>query len=357
MTQTVYGILCDRDGLASTTVLEQGPLRPELRFKAWATASSEIRPVQAARIPVDRDHNGIGRGELVYLERDRHGRLWAVGHVDDRVSASVDVRVGDRSVSLEHDLFWSVRRSPFPSDIVIDSVALTAASARITPQPVKFMPGSLDYRRQPPSGWKLDPDERALLQRACEAHRARRRGDPLIVHDVTPSAEHHNGLAVRTAPPLEIRSAEQVGVSTTTRTIEIVVAPYNEPANVHHGGRWIREIYTRGSFDGVAEQTNRCRVNRDHDRQRTVGRAVAFYPHREEGLVAELKIAQTALGDESLALAADDCLSASAGFRCLEERWQGRDTRLVAKAWLDHIALVPEPAYETADVLAVRATH
>jgi hypothetical protein len=57
---------------------------------------------------------------------------------------------------------------------------------------------------------------------------------------------------------------------------------------------------------------------------------------------------------ENLELAKDDCLSASAGFRCLEERWQGRDTRLVVKGWLDHIALTPEPAYETADVLAVR---
>jgi phage head maturation protease len=57
-----------------------------------------------------------------------------------------------------------------------------------------------------------------------------------------------------------------------------------------------------------------------------------------------------------LALAADDCLDASAGFRVLPggETWEGRSRRRIVKAWLDHIALTPDPAYTDARVLAVR---
>jgi hypothetical protein len=35
--------------------------------------------------------------------------------------------------------------------------------------------------------------------------------------------------------------------------------------------------------------------------------------------------------------------------------WQDRNAYSVSKAWLGHIALTSEPAYETANVLAVRS--
>ena len=118
----------------------------------------------------------------------------------------------------------------------------------------------------------------------------------------------------------------------------------------------IREIITRGAFDGIQRRVNRIKVNRDHDERRIVGRAVAIHPDREEGLVAELKISSTELGEETLTLADDGVLDASAGYLPLPggEKWLTRSSVRILKGWLGHIALVPEPAYEGARVLAVR---
>jgi len=158
------------------------------------------------------------------------------------------------------------------------------------------------------------------------------------------------------AGQLEYRAATQIGVDFPKRIIELIVAPYEQEALVPYQGRMVREVFAAGAFDGIERRANRVRVNRDHDRTRTVGRAVAFHPSREEGLVAELRIAQTPLGDETLTLADEDMLDASAGFLPMPggEKWEGSTSRRIVKAWLGHIAMTPEPAYEGARVLAVR---
>jgi HK97 family phage prohead protease len=158
------------------------------------------------------------------------------------------------------------------------------------------------------------------------------------------------------AGELEFRTATQLGVSWPERTIELVVMPYDVETVVAYQGRMVREICERGAFAGIERRANRVRVNRDHDLQRTVGRALAFHPSRDEGLVAELRIAQTPLGDETLALADEGILDASAGFLPMPggERWESRSRRRLTRCWLGHIAMTPDPAYETARVLAVR---
>jgi HK97 family phage prohead protease len=155
---------------------------------------------------------------------------------------------------------------------------------------------------------------------------------------------------------LRYRAAQQIGVSFPDRTIELIVMPYEREAVVKHQGRPVTEIVSRGAFDGIERRSNRVRVNRDHDVTRTVGRAVAFHPSREEGLVAELRIAQTPLGDETLQLADEEILDASAGFLPMPggERWENRSRVRLTKLWLAHIAMTPDPAYESARVLAVR---
>jgi HK97 family phage prohead protease len=159
-------------------------------------------------------------------------------------------------------------------------------------------------------------------------------------------------------PPgeLRFRQATQLGVSFPDRTIELVVMPYETETIVEHQGRMVWEIISRGAFDGIERRSNRIRVNRDHDLTRTVGRAVALHPSRQEGLVAELKIARTPLGDETLTLADEEILDASAGFLPMPggERWEQRDRVRMTRCWLGHIAMTPDPAYETARVLAVR---
>ena len=64
--------------------------------------------------------------------------------------------------------------------------------------------------------------------------------------------------------------------------------PYEEEALVEIEAGWCARSIARGAFDGIERRANRVRVNRDHELERTVGRAVAFHPSREEGLVAEI---------------------------------------------------------------------
>lgn len=158
---------------------------------------------------------------------------------------------------------------------------------------------------------------------------------------------------------LRWRTATMVGeVNFPARSIELIVMPYEQDAVVRYQGRVVTETISRGAFDGIERRASRVRVNRDHNLERTVGRAVAFHPSREEGLVAELRIARTDLGEETLQLAEEGCLDASAGFRPLGpdgEVWEGQERVRIRKAWLGHIALTPEPAYTGAKVLAVRS--
>jgi phage head maturation protease len=162
---------------------------------------------------------------------------------------------------------------------------------------------------------------------------------------------------LRPARPIEFRSVSDFQVSWEERTIELVAMPYDADAAVMVRGRPVIESCARGAFEGVERRANRVKVNRDHDLTRTVGRAVALHPSRTEGLIAELRIARTPLGDETLALADDRSLEASVGFAAMPggEQWlENRARRRIIKAFLDHIAMVPEGAYE-GRVLAVRA--
>lgn len=155
---------------------------------------------------------------------------------------------------------------------------------------------------------------------------------------------------------VEFRSTGNLSVDWAERMITLVAMPYDEDAAVVVHGRAVVESCAPGAFTGVERRANRVKVNRDHDYQRTIGRAIGLHPSRTEGLVTELRIAKTALGDETLALADDHSLEASVGFSVMPggERWlEGRSRRRLERLFLDHIAMVPEGAYN-AQVLDVR---
>jgi HK97 family phage prohead protease len=157
------------------------------------------------------------------------------------------------------------------------------------------------------------------------------------------------------------RKVQELDVSFPERTIELVVMPYEEETIVEHPQRpgvAVVEVCSRGAYDGIERRANRVKVNRDHRDDRIVGRALTLHPSRTEGLVGKLRIANTPLGDETLELAADECLDASAGFRPINPggvRWETRSRCRLLKCFLGHIALVGEGAYPSAKVLAVRA--
>ena len=157
--------------------------------------------------------------------------------------------------------------------------------------------------------------------------------------------------------PVELRSSNVAGVNFAQRTIEVIAVPYDEPAPVEYRGELWNESFARGAFDGIEQWPNPIRANRDHDKRRTVGKIVNFWPSRQEGLVASVRIAKTELGDETLALADEDCLGASVGFAVGakdQELNRANRSRRIKTAHLDHLAFVPDPAYVGAGVLSVR---
>lgn len=168
---------------------------------------------------------------------------------------------------------------------------------------------------------------------------------------------------------VEVRSAQLANVDYPKRLVELIVMPYETETQVWHHGRMIGEIVSRGAYQGIEARNGRVRVNRDHDVARLVGRALALHPSRHEGLVAEIRISKTPLGDETLVLADDGILDASAGFSLMAEEdgkggwrvkpgaevWETRDRRRLNHLYLDHVSMTPSPAYPTAAVLSVRA--
>jgi phage head maturation protease len=167
---------------------------------------------------------------------------------------------------------------------------------------------------------------------------------------------------------LETRSAQLVDVSYPKRLIELIVMPYETEAEITEHGRTFTEICSRGAYDGMQVRTSTIRANREHDLMRTCGKAEALHPSREEGLVADVKMSRTELGEETLQLADDGILDASAGFMLLRrggstgpvvpnaETWETRTRRRLNHLYLHHIALTANAAHPGSVVLGVRNT-
>jgi phage head maturation protease len=197
---------------------------------------------------------------------------------------------------------------------------------------------------QSPFGAKAMPKIRAAAKK-FGVHVSEERSQSSLLLDDAPLA------------PVEFREASVSEVKFPQRLVTVVAMPYDEPAIVEYRGELWEESFERGAFDGIEKRPNRVRANRDHDRQRTVGKVNNFWPAHEEGLVAEVRIAQTPLGDETLALADEDILGVSAGFAA-----RGRDqvfnrstqSRRIKRAFLDHLAFTATPAYKSAMPIDVR---
>jgi phage head maturation protease len=192
-----------------------------------------------------------------------------------------------------------------------------------------------------PKGYCSDMHQRATGARPGHAPSEQRGGEPVT--------------------SIEIRSTAgtEVGdVNWKDRIITVLAVPYEEPAPIVYRGQEWSELFSRSAFDGIEKRPTRVRVNREHKKGDTVGKAVAFDPSETRGLVAELKIAKTLRGDETLALADDDCLGPSIGFGLLRQSDQVFDRRSMQRrintAWIDHIGMVEDPAYTGAGVLGVR---
>lgn len=169
--------------------------------------------------------------------------------------------------------------------------------------------------------------------------------------------------AATTLPPVERRVGIVGDVRAAERIVEVVAVPYNEETVVEYHGQMVTESVLPGAFDGIETlltdpKARPIPVNRDHDRGATIGKVVGLYPSREVGLVTEVRISPTLRGDEALILAADGVLGASIGMRVYpkDQRWSdNRSRRQIVRAFMDHLALLENPAYAGAGVLSVRS--
>lgn len=201
-------------------------------------------------------------------------------------------------------------------------------------------------------------------ERTLACHPTRREAEAqmraVIAAEATQSRERVRNVHIPRDVPIEFRSASIVTdtVDFAERTIEIIVVPYEqETAGPVLGpdGRLRPELVERGAFDGIERSGADVTVNRDHDHTRTVGKVVEYRTDDPEGFVAKIFVSKTPLGDETLQLAADRVLKASVGQLVRRSDQVVRNgVRRIRRAFVDHIALLPNPAYTGAKVLAVR---
>jgi HK97 family phage prohead protease len=166
------------------------------------------------------------------------------------------------------------------------------------------------------------------------------------------------GLSLPRDVPLELRSSDNAvidSVNFADRLVRLIVVPYSERATVLFRGRVVEEEVEPGAFDGITAAKTHVTANRDHDHTRVIGRAVEYITDDPRGLIADVRVSQTPLGDETLRLADDGVLRGSIGMlvKDTDQRLLG-GLRKIKRAFLDHIAFVPNPAYAGAEVLSVR---
>jgi HK97 family phage prohead protease len=165
--------------------------------------------------------------------------------------------------------------------------------------------------------------------------------------------------------PVEHRSATVRNVDFGERIITVLAVPYEESTPVEYRGQIWREVFSRSAFNGFEPNKRRVPVSaklkfpaHDHVDSHLVGKVSGAYPERGDGLVLDMRISNTPAGDETLQLAMDDALSPSVGFaaRSGDQQLDRRSmVRRVNRAFLDHVSMVPIPAYDGAKVLAMRA--
>lgn len=154
---------------------------------------------------------------------------------------------------------------------------------------------------------------------------------------------------------IRFRESEVVDVAYGKREITVIAVPYEQETVVDDGDGPLREKFLAGSFSGIESRAGKVTANRDHRRDRVFGLVKQFDSKAERGLISVVKASDTELGNETLQLARDGVLWASVGFGALRQHAPVVDgLRSIYKAFLQHLAFTPEPAYIGAEVIDVR---
>jgi hypothetical protein len=149
-------------------------------------------------------------------------------------------------------------------------------------------------------------------------------------------------------------------VSTDERIVGGIAVPWNEVSRLTNdqvGERFVAGSLTR-SVKARGDRLKLFRGNHGHDMV-PVGRLVDANPRHPDGLYTTWRIAQTAIGDQTLEEVREGLLdSFSVGFRDLTPiaKRRGPDgVREIHEAELGEVTLLPTGAYDGARVLEVRA--
>lgn len=153
--------------------------------------------------------------------------------------------------------------------------------------------------------------------------------------------------------------AEVMDIDLPNRTLLITVCPFGIPSYSEFGEGGLVRV-DPGAFDNHLAQRPAdlvIRVNRDHDKAQTVGRAMELINDPKSGLACLIKIARSALGEETFELAADGALAGSTAMYAPARgtTWDG-DVKVIKAAAIDRFSLIPaaEPIEErrVGDVIA-----
>lgn len=139
------------------------------------------------------------------------------------------------------------------------------------------------------------------------------------------------------------------------RTITGIAVPYDVEQRINSN---LTEVFRKGAFADVVRAPFRVKLLRGHDAKALpLGRATML-KETDDGLYAEMRVSNTAAGDEVLELVKDGALDhLSIGFMPLKNRKRDDGVIERIKAHLAEISLVTFGAYgELAAVSGIRET-
>jgi phage head maturation protease len=133
--------------------------------------------------------------------------------------------------------------------------------------------------------------------------------------------------------------------------------PWGVKAQVVDRNRLVIETFDRGAFAGIDPTTIPLMARHPRDRETLPIGVQIELEERADAAWGAWRVSATTLGDEVLALAADQVpLSLSVGFIEVPggNRWLGRSRVVRTRAQLDHMGIVRVGAYAGAGVVGVR---
>lgn len=148
---------------------------------------------------------------------------------------------------------------------------------------------------------------------------------------------------------LEYRAVTLAEASADGRTMDILIAPSNEVADLG--------FFTERYADGALEPSDRVSLKLETGpghQGPVIGRAVTFQD-TAAGLVGTFRVSDTQAGNDALTLATDGALGASAGFLESARSIDADGVETVEAASLREVTLTGTPAYTSAGPLDIRS--